>query len=485
MSNDGGPESETEQARRPPLRDGRFPLRRILGRRRKDFPEAQWLDQDSRPHVVIIGGGFGGLNAAKALRDAPVRITLVDARNYHLFQPLLYQVATASLAPADIASPIRAVLRRQKNVTVLMDLATDIDLDAREVVLAEGRFRYDYLILAAGAQPVYFGHPEWQELAPGLKSIEDAVEMRRRIFRALEAAERETVEEERRCLLTFVVVGGGPTGVELAGSLGEIIQDLLPREYRFIRPEQARIVLVEGGPRVLSAFPEKLSRAAERDLRRLGVELRTNTRVTGIEPGTVWLGEERIGTETVLWAAGVTAAPLARTLGAPLDRGGRVVVQPDLTVPGHSEVFVIGDVAATTDAKGRPLPGVAPVAIQQGQWSARNIVQALAGEPLRPFRYRDRGILATVGRRHAVAVVFGVAFDGVLAWLTWAVVHVASLIEFRSRFAVMLQWAWAYVTRQRTSRLITEELRLVPLASTSATALPDGDRREVAASRTR
>jgi NADH dehydrogenase len=408
---------------------------------------------------VIIGGGFGGLNAARALKDAPVRITLIDRRNYHLFQPLLYQVATASLSPADIATPIRTILRRQRNATVLMEEATAIDLTRQEVTLTEGRMSYDFLILAAGAETTYFGQDEWEEPAPGLKSVEDAIEIRRRVFAAFEAAERVDDEQQCRRLLTFLIVGGGPTGVELAGALGEIAHITLQQEFRRIDPGQTRIILAHSRPRILDTFPEKLSRAAERDLARLGVEIRTNTRVTDIAPGSARLGNEWIDASTIVWAAGVTSSPITRTLGVPLDRARRVPVEPDLTIPGFPNAFAIGDLAAVSDRRGDQLPGTAPVAIQQARAAAANLQRRMAHEPTTPFVYHDRGVMATVGRYRAIAVIRGLAFDGLLAWFLWALIHVYALIGFRNRAAVMLQWAWSYLSRQRSARLITGEQR--------------------------
>ncbi|MFL5761921.1 MAG: NAD(P)/FAD-dependent oxidoreductase [Thermomicrobiales bacterium] len=428
-----------------------------IGRDRRSAGQGKNIAADSRPGVIVVGAGFGGLSAVKHLAGEPVLVTVVDARNYHLFQPLLYQVATAALSPADITSPIRSILRRQRNAAVLMAEVTAVDLEARQVELAEGdRLDYDFLILSAGAEPSYFGHDVWSAFAPGLKSIEDALEMRRRIFGSFEEAERHPDSFERTRLLTFVVVGGGPTGVELAGALGEIAHDAtLRKEFRFIDPDQARIILIEGGPRLLDGFPEGLSRRAARDLASLGVEVRTNSRVTAVEPGSVSIGSDRIEAATILWAAGVKASPIGHTLGLPLDRGGRAFAQPDLTLPGHPEVFVIGDLAAMNDANGEPLPGVAPVAIQQGEWAAKNVGRAIAGQPLLPFTYHDRGTLATIGRNRAVAVIFGRSFSGFVAWLLWAGVHIMSLIGFRNRIAVSLQWLWAYVTHQRVARLIT------------------------------
>ena len=425
-----------------------------------DLPALATSDEPTAtPRVVIVGGGFGGLYAARALATAPVRITVVDRRNHHLFAPLLYQVATAVLSPADIASPIRAILRRQENVSVLLAEVTDIDPAARQVVTADGRLPYDYLILAAGTRHAYFGHDEWEALAPGLKSLEDALTIRRRILLAFEEAEKATDPARRDALLTFVVVGAGPTGVELAGAIAEIARFAMARDFDHIDPTKAHVVLVEAGPRILPTFPEKLGRKAGEALRRLGVEVRTGAAVTAIESGLVRLGEETLPAGTVLWAAGVTASPVARTLGVPLDRAGRVQVEPDLSVPGHPDAFVVGDLAAMTDAKGRPLPGVAPVAIQQGRWAARNIARRLTGQPTQPFRYKDRGNMATIGRNSAVADIRGLKLSGFVAWLAWAVIHVLNLIGYRNRLVVAVQWLWSYLTLQRGARLITETER--------------------------
>ncbi|HEV8309026.1 MAG TPA: NAD(P)/FAD-dependent oxidoreductase [Methylomirabilota bacterium] len=412
------------------------------------------------PHVVIVGGGFGGLYAAFALDGRPVRVTLVDRRNHHLFQPLLYQVATAGLSPGDIAQPIRHILRRIPNVAVVLAEATAVDLTRRRLVLADGELAYDALILATGASHAYFGHDEWRPLAPGLKTIEDALEIRRRVLLAFEAAEREPDEARRRALLTFVIVGGGPTGVELAGALAEIARDALAHEYRAIDPAQARIVLIEAGPRLLSAFAEPLGAAAARVLGARGVEVLTRTAVTRIAPGLVEAGPLLIRAETVLWAAGVTASPLARSLGVPLDRAGRVLVEPDLTIPGHPEVFVIGDLAAFRQPDGQALPGLAPVAIQMGRHAAQNILRATRGEARQPFRYRDRGMLATIGRHAAVAQRGRLQLHGWLAWLAWVIVHIFFLIGFRNRLLVMIEWAWAYATFNRGVRLITGDTEL-------------------------
>jgi len=405
--------------------------------------------------VAIVGGGFGGLYAARALARQPVRVTLLDRRNHHLFQPLLYQVATAALNPSDIAVPLRSVLRKATNITVLLAEVARVDLAGRRVVLDRGEIGYDALVLAAGASHSYFGHDDWEVLAPGLKTLEDALEIRRRVLLAYEAAERESDGAERQALLTFVVIGGGPTGVELAGALGEISRQTIARDFRLIDPTKARIVLLEGGPRILTTFPESLSRSAEDALRRIGVEVRTKAVVTRVTTDAVWLGGEQIRARTVLWAAGVAAAPLARTLGAPLDRSGRVLVEPDLSIPGHPEAFAIGDICAFLHQTGAPLPGVAPVAIQQGRAVAENVWRRLHGQPTRPFRYRDRGSMATIGRAAAVAVVGGLRLSGLVAWLAWLLVHIMFLIGFRNRFLVLFEWAWAYVTWHRGARLIT------------------------------
>ena len=409
------------------------------------------------PHVVIVGAGFGGLEAARRLARAPVRVTVVDRRNHHLFQPLLYQVATAALNPADIAAPIRHVLRRQRNADVILGEVAAVLADRRAVSLVDGEeLRYDFLVLATGATHSYFGHEEWAPLAPGLKTIEDALEIRRRILTAFERAERERDPRRRQALLTFVVVGAGPTGVELAGAIAEIGRSMLARDFRRIAPESARVLLVEAAPRVLPPYPEKLSGAARAQLEELGVEVLTGTPVTAIDEEGVTVGETYVGARTVLWGAGVAASPLARTLGAPLDRAGRVQVAPDLSLPGHPEVFVIGDLAAVTDALGAPVPGVAPAAIQEGRHAARTIIRRMASEPAEPFRYRDKGSLATIGRAAAVARIGRVLFSGFLAWLAWLFVHIVFLIGFRNRVAVILQWAWSYLTIQRGSRLITD-----------------------------
>ena len=405
------------------------------------------------PRVVIVGGGFGGLAAARALARAPAAVTLVDRQNHHLFQPLLYQVATAGLSPAEIAYPIRRILRRQRNARVLLGEAVAIDVAARQVRLTDGEIPYDHLILAAGAGHSYFGRDEWELHAPGLKTLEDALEIRRRVLLAFEKAEREEDPEVRRSWLTFVVIGGGPTGVEMAGAFADIARHTLVRDFRRIDPRTARVILVEAGPRVLPVYPEALSQKAKLQLEVLGVQVWTESPVTGIDGTGVRVGGDRVAARTVVWAAGVQASPLARSLGAPLDRAGRVRVAADLTVPGEPAVFVIGDLASL-DQDGRPVPGVAPAAIQMGEHAAQNVRRALRGEPLAPFRYRDKGSLATIGRRRGVALVRALRLSGLPAWLAWLGVHIFFLIGFRNRFVVLFTWAWAYVTYDQTARLI-------------------------------
>ncbi len=413
-------------------------------------------------HVVIVGGGFGGLYCAKAISQHPVRVTLLDQHNYHLFQPLLYQVATAALSPGQIAMPIRAILRHRPNVTVLLGTAQGVDAARRRVILVDGdELPYDYLVLATGARHGYFGHDEWEPLAPGLKWLDDALEVRRRLLFAFEAAEREPDPGIRAALLTFVIVGAGPTGVEMAGAVAEIARHTLEHDFRFIDPTRARVILLEGAPRVLPTYPEDLSASAERQLRALGVEVRTRALVTEITPELVRIGDESIPTRTVIWAAGNVASPLGKTLGAPVDRAGRVLVEPDLSVPGHPEIFVIGDLAAYTHQTGAPLPGVAPVAIQQGEVAAENIWRSITGQPRRRFRYHDRGNLATIGRAAAVAdlhlVGLPLHISGFVAWLAWLFVHIFWLIGFTNRMLVLIQWAWQYLLApyQRGARLIT------------------------------
>jgi NADH dehydrogenase len=395
------------------------------------------------------------LNTVRALRRARVRVTLVDRRNHHLFQPLLYQVATAALSPADIAYPVRSIVRRQRNAAVLLAEAVAVDRAARELVLSDGRLPFDYLVLATGARHAYFGHDAWEKNAPGLKTLEDALEIRRRILLAFERAEREPDEPRRRALVTFVIVGGGPTGVELAGAIGEISRQVMVSDFRAIDPREAQIVVLEAGPRILPSFPEDLALEAQESLRALGVEVRTGCAVTAMGNGFVEADGTKIAAATILWAAGVRASPLAATLGAPLDRVGRVLVERDLSIPGDANVFAIGDVAAFPHQTGAPLPGVAPVAIQQGRHVAENVRRDLAGEPRRPFHYRDRGSLAVVGRARAVAQFGRFKLTGFLAWLGWSFIHILFLIGFRNRALVLFEWAWAYFTYQRGARLIT------------------------------
>ncbi len=410
------------------------------------------------PHVVIVGGGFAGLNAAKSLADVPVRVTLVDQRNHHLFAPLLYQVASAQLSPANIAQPIRLILRRQKNVNVLLGEVESIDVDARSITMDTGRaIPYDYLVVAVGATHSYFGRDEWAPLAPGLKSIEDALTIRRRILLAFERAEQENDLVRRQALLTFIVVGGGPTGVELAGAIGEIARHTLVNEFASIDSRDARIILLEGLPRILPTFPEKLSALAVRGLDRLGVEVRTGSLVTAIDDDGVNVGEERIEAGTVIWAAGVQVSRLTQVLRglAELDRAGRVAVERELYLPGHPEVFVIGDAASVKTGDGKPVPGIAPAAMQQGRWVAANIARAVAGNAYMPFVYRDRGTMATIGRNQAVASVKGRNLNGILAWLMWMVVHVFYLNGLRNRALVISQWTFSYFSYGRQARLIT------------------------------
>jgi NADH dehydrogenase len=407
--------------------------------------------------VVVIGGGFGGLWAVRHLRNAPVEITLIDRSNHHLFQPLLYQVATAGLAAPSIAAPLRYILRKQRNVTVLMGEVARIDLDARRVHVAGRDVEYDYLLVAAGATHAYFGHDEWERFAPGLKNLDDAFVIRRRILEAFERAEASGDAAERAACLTFAVIGGGPTGVELAGTLVEIARHTLANEFRHIDSRQARVLLIEAGPRVLSALDETLSAKARAQLERLGVEVHTGKAVTDIGAGYVVAGGERIAAHTILWAAGVAASPLGQQLGAELDRAGRVRVLPDLSVPGHPEVFVAGDLA-TLQVDGKPVPGVAPAAKQMGKHVANNLQARLAGRATTPFRYRDWGALATIGRHSAVVQLATVRFSGIFAWWFWLTLHIFFLIGFRSRLIVLINWAWAYFTYARAARIILGNL---------------------------
>ncbi len=417
------------------------------------------MTEQAVPRVVIVGAGFGGLKAARTLAKGRVRVTIIDRRNYHTFQPLLYQVATAGLSPGEIAAPVRSILRSNKNIEVLMAEVTGFDLERRLVETPDGDIPYDYLIVAAGATHSYFGHDDWEPFAPGLKTIEDALEIRRRVLLAFELAERQAAAGETASALNFVVVGGGPTGVELAGTLAEISHHALAHEFRSIDPSRTHILLIEGGPRVLPAYAEDLSRSAEEQLKQLGVEVRTSTVVTKVEAGAVYVGNTRLNATVVLWAAGVAASPLGKKLGVAVDRAGRVPVQPDLTVPGHPEIFVIGDLAAAKDEQGKLLPGVAPVAIQQGEFVGKLIreeVESHAGLPGRPrFHYWDKGSLATIGRAAAVAQFGKIHISGYVAWLSWLFVHILFLIGFRNRLLVFIQWAWSYVTYERGARLIT------------------------------
>ena len=408
-----------------------------------------------RPQVVIIGGGFGGLSAAKALAHAPVDVLLIDRRNHHVFAPLLYQVATAGLSPGDIASPIRWILRRQRNLRVWLAEAKGIDAERRVVRLSDSEAPYDFVIVAAGSTHAYFGHDEWRPHAPGLKTLEDALDIRRRVLLSFELAERESDRAAQRRLLTFVVVGGGPTGVELAGALAEISRHALAHDFRAIDPESARIILVEGSPSVLPAYPEPLSDFSRRALERLGVSVWTGSLVTGVEAGKVHIGGDTVEAGTILWAAGVAASPLGATIGVPVDRVGRVLVNEDLSVPGHREVYVVGDLAAFRTADGQLLPGVAQVAMQQAAHAASNIARSVAGEPTRPFVYRNLGNLATIGRNSAVGDFPRFQLKGYVAWLMWLFVHIFQLIGFRNRLSVMTQWAFSYMTYQRSVRLIT------------------------------
>jgi NADH:ubiquinone reductase (H+-translocating) len=418
------------------------------------------MDHKDNPRVVIVGAGFGGLVAARALAKYPVRVTLIDRQNFHTFQPLLYQVATAGLSPGEIAAPIRWILRDRRNVEVLMSEVQDFDLPRRVVKLPDGEIPYEYLIVASGASHAYFGHDEWEPFAPGLKTIQDALEIRRRVLLAFELAERQANSEKEQVQLNFVVVGGGPTGVELAGTLAEIARRALTNEFRTIDPSKTRIILLEGGPRVLPVYPEDLSRSAEEQLHRLGVEVHTSTMVTMVTPGAVHVGESQIPAAVILWAAGVAASPLGKKLGAPVDRAGRVIVNPDLSLPGHPEVFVIGDLATLKDEHGKLLPGVAPVAMQEGKATARNIAAELRAQPRKNFHYFNKGNLATIGRAAAVAEFGKIHISGFLAWLSWLFIHIFFLIGFRNRIIVMVQWAWSYFTYERGARLITGDTHL-------------------------
>jgi NADH dehydrogenase len=416
------------------------------------------------PHrVVIVGGGFGALYAAKRLGKPPFAVTLIDRRNFHLFQPLLYQVATGALSPGEVASPLRYILRKHRNTEVLMGEVVDLDIQNRRVIMSDGEVSYDDLILATGATHHYFGNDQWAPLAPGLKTIEDATEIRRRILWAFERAEREPDPEQRRAWLNFVIVGGGPTGVELAGAMGEIANDTLRNDFRHIDPADAQIQLIEGDARMLPAFPPDLSAKAEKQLIALKVRPRTDVRVTNVDANGVTIhtsaGDQRIATHTVLWAAGVKASPLGKLLadrtGVAIDRAGRVIMQPDLTVPGHPEIYVVGDLASYSHQGAKPLPGVAPVAMQQGRYAAEHIRARLSGKTLPPFHYRDKGNLATIGRNKAVGQIGKLHLSGFPAWLVWLFVHLMYLVEFENRLLVLVEWIYNYVTRNRGARLIT------------------------------
>ncbi len=408
------------------------------------------------PHVVVIGGGFGGLTVTQKLARSPVRVTLLDKTNHHTFQPLLYQVAMAGLSPAEIAQPIRSIVHRQANTTVLMAEATRVDLAGRRVVLEDGTsLSWDFLVVACGAETSYFGHEDWAKQAPGLKSIEDAVDIRQRVLLAFELAEREPDPKRREELLSFVVIGGGPTGVELAGAMAELSRFVLDRDFRCVDPAAAKVRLIEAGPRILASFPEALTERAVAQLEELGVEVRTGTRVSSLEPGRVRVGDETIACSVVVWAAGVRANALTATLHAPIDRAGRVLVAPDLSIPGHPRAFVIGDAACVLGADGKPVPGVSQVAMQEARAVARSIVRATEGKEAVVFAYRDKGSMATIGRSRAIAQIKALQMSGLIAWLAWLLVHLVYLVGFRNRVVVLINWAWSYVTYRRGARLIT------------------------------
>lgn len=408
------------------------------------------------PSVVIIGAGFGGLYAAKQFCNQPVRVTILDRSNYHLFQPLLYQVATAGLSPGNIAQPIRDIVRKCKNIQTILAEVSAIDVNAKKVRVEDGEYSYDYLIVATGATHQYFGHSEWEPIALGLKTLEDAVTIRRRFLTAFEEAEKETDPSRRQAWITFVIVGGGPTGVELAGTMSEMAKRTFAEDFRHVDPRKSRIILLEGGPRVLNTYTEKLSEGARRQLEKLGVEVRTNALVTNVDSDGVYIGKEKIETFNIFWAAGVAASPLGKSLGAPLDRAGRVQVQPDLTIAGHPEVFIIGDLVTLKDPKGQTVPGVAPAAMQMGRYAAKKILNRIKKKSeTGPFVYNDKGSLATIGRAAAVAMFGKVQISGLLAWLSWLLIHIYFLIGFRNRLIVLIQWAWAYLGMQTNARLIT------------------------------
>jgi NADH dehydrogenase len=414
---------------------------------------------NSKPRVVIVGSGFGGLEAAKKLACKDVQVTVIDRTNYHLFQPLLYQVATAALSPADIAAPVRAVLSKCENVEVILAEVQSVDVDAKKVKTADLDIDYDYLILATGARHSYFGHNEWEKLAPGLKSLEDAIELRRRILLAFEYAEKITDEAARRAALNFVIIGGGPTGVEMAGAIAEISRHTLAKDFRHINPSEARVILIEGEPRLLAAYPKDLSASARKQLEALGVEVRTSTRATKLTEAGVQIGDEFIPCRVKIWAAGNIASFVGKTLGVPVDRAGRVIVNDDLTIPGHPEVQVIGDLANFSHQTGQPLPGISPVAMQEGRHAARNVLAMIRGRKPRRFRYWDKGTMATIGRNKAVADLRFMHLSGLPAWLAWLFVHIVFLVGFRNRLVVLFQWAWAYLTFDKGARLITRNFQ--------------------------
>src|SRR6184192_1629942 len=411
------------------------------------------------PHVVIVGAGFGGLQAAKKLACKNVRVTVIDRTNYHLFQPLLYQVATAALSPADIAAPVRAVLSKCKNVEVILAEVQSVDVAAKKVTTVDLQIDYDYLIVATGARHSYFGHNEWEKLAPGLKSLEDAIELRRRILMAFEYAEKTTDEAARRAAMNFVIIGGGPTGVEMAGAIAEISRYTMATDFRHINPSEARVILIEGEPRLLAAYPPDLSESARKQLADLGVEVRTSTRATNLTEAGVQIGDEFIPCRVKIWAAGNIASFVGKTLGVPADRAGRVIVNEDLTVPGHPEVQVIGDLANFSHQTGEPLPGISPVAMQQGRHAARNVLAMTKERKAKRFRYWDKGTMATIGRNKAVADLRFLHLSGRLAWLAWLFVHIVFLVGFRNRLLVLFQWAWAYFTFDKGARLITRNFQ--------------------------
>jgi len=414
---------------------------------------------NSKPHVIIVGAGFGGLEAAKKLACTDVRVTVIDRTNYHLFQPLLYQVATAALSPADIAAPVRAILSKCTNVEVILAEVQSVDVETKKVKTVDLEIDYDYLIIATGARHSYFGHNEWEKLAPGLKSLEDAIELRRRILLAFEYGEKSPDEAARRAAMNFVIIGGGPTGVEMAGAIAEISRYTMARDFRHINPSEARVILIEGEPRLLAAYPPDLSESARKQLADLGVEVRTSTRATNLTDAGVQIGDEFIPCRVKIWAAGNNASFVGKTLGVPSDRAGRVIVNDDLTIPGHPEVQVIGDLANFPHQTGQPLPGISPVAMQQGRHAARNVMAMIQGRKPQRFRYWDKGTMATIGRNKAVADLKFVHLSGLPAWLAWLFVHIVFLVGFRNRLLVLVQWAWAYLTFDKGARLITRNFQ--------------------------